>query len=520
MISEKEAWETFKKSGKNLRKAAKTLDIPYSTLKVKIWRIKKRLEAPTIDPATSESKKAKLTCKKNVFARYVITSAQNATPVNKDFLNSIKTYCKENDAELIIIPYRYKNPTSLWNQNNIDEDWWDSKVVPYLLDQRVKIEDVNLMIMGDVKIQPTATKPLTGFESFTDGYSAIYGHPRMQFKTVATSKKKLPKIISTTGSITEQNYTDSKAGKKGEHSHTFSALIVETNREDGVFHIRQIEAEDNGAFIDLDKRYTERRASKALPALALITGDTHAIFADEAVINSTYLNEDSIVNILKPQNLVWHDLLDFYARNHHEVNNFVKTFSKHHTGYGNVENEVKQCFELVDRCTPLFANNVVVRSNHDEALDRWIKEADFKTDPENSIFYLKTTLAILENICGNSIDPLEYWSNTFLKNRDKTRFLRRDEPFALANIELSNHGDIGPNGSRGSINGFVKAGEKIVIGHSHSPAIEGDVYQTGLSAIYNLDYARGYSSWLHTHCAIYANGKRSLINIINGKWKI
>ena len=51
--------------------------------------------------------------------RYVITSAQNATPVHIRFFNSLLTYCSHNSARLIVIPYRYKNPTSIWTKNNV-----------------------------------------------------------------------------------------------------------------------------------------------------------------------------------------------------------------------------------------------------------------------------------------------------------------------------------------------------------------------------------------------------------------
>lgn len=30
----------------------------------------------------------------------------------------------------------------------------------------------------------------------------------------------------------------------------------------------------------------------------------------------------------------------------------------------------------------------------------------------------------------------------------------------------------------------------------------------------------GASSWLNTHCLLYANGKRSLINVIDGEWRL
>jgi len=59
-----------------------------------------------------------------------------------------------------------------------------------------------------------------------------------------------------------------------------------------------------------------------------------------------------------------------------------------------------------------------------------------------------------------------------------------------------------------------------VIGHTHSPGISEGCYQTGTSSLLKLGYTSGPSSWLNTHCSVYSNGKRSLISIIDGKWKL
>jgi len=40
----------------------------------------------------------------------------------------------------------------------------------------------------------------------------------------------------------------------------------------------------------------------------------------------------------------------------------------------------------------------------------------------------------------------------------------------------------------------------------------------GTSSIKNLEYVSGLSRWTHTHCIIYSNGKRQLINIVEGMW--
>jgi hypothetical protein len=59
-----------------------------------------------------------------------------------------------------------------------------------------------------------------------------------------------------------------------------------------------------------------------------------------------------------------------------------------------------------------------------------------------------------------------------------------------------------------------------VIGHSHSPGIEGGCYQTGTSSRLVLEYSAGSpSGWMNTHCVVYANGKRALLNAVKGKWR-
>ena len=68
---------------------------------------------------------------------YVVTSAQNATPIHEGFFASIIKFCKENDAELLIIPYRYRNPTSLWTEK--DHDWWHPKAVNYIIDNNIRL---------------------------------------------------------------------------------------------------------------------------------------------------------------------------------------------------------------------------------------------------------------------------------------------------------------------------------------------------------------------------------------------
>lgn len=452
----------------------------------------------------------------------VFTSAQDATPVHEGFISAILQHCKYNNGELKVIPYRYKNPNSIWNDSN---DYWWSSITPYLLDTHTKICD-GLQAMAHIKIQPTAITPLSGFDGMTGEDSGIFGHPKVQLKTVATPSKKMPKILTTTGACTVENYTDSKAGHKGRFHHNISALVVEIDGDK--FHMRHIHGEEDGSFYDLDYYYTPMGREKYGRVAGFVPGDVHAEFIDPNVERAMFMGPDSIVAKLRPEVIAYHDLEDFYRRSHHHRNNDILAYGKHHYGRNNVEEGLQISADFVDRNTQNDTLNLIVRSNHDEAFERWLREANPKDDPENARFYHYMKFNQLSNVKKtktgfSTVNAFEFWCTNPLDQKglqsiDNTKFLGRDESFVVNEIEIGFHGDVGLNGTRGSVGAFSKIGPKTIIGHSHSPGIVEGAYQVGLCAHLDLEYASGPSSWLHTHCIIYPNGSRTLINVINGEW--
>jgi hypothetical protein len=116
-------------------------------------------------------------------------------------------------------------------------------------------------------------------------------------------------------------------------------------------------------------------------------------------------------------------------------------------------------------------------------------------------------------------DPFRYWADRWIE-RPEIRCLAPDESLLIGDVEYGLHGDRGPNGSRGSARSLRRIGVKTVIGHSHSPAIEEGCYQTGTSTRLRLEYNAGPSSWLQSHVCQYASGRRVLLNIIEGEWRI
>lgn len=452
--------------------------------------------------------------------RYVITCAQNSTGYHRKFLNALLKYCEYNNAELLIVPIRYKNPTANWANAAKKSDWWDKDLLPYLFVDRVNITP-GLQLLADIRTQLTAEKPLTGFETITGNAWGILAHPKLQLTAIAAPAHRLPKIMTTTGAVTlSNNYIDSKAGKKGAFHHTYGATIVEV--VGGKTHLRQINALKNGTFIDLDKKYTPDGVEDAPPAAALVMGDTHVQFVDPGVVAATFTNADSIVKTLKPRQLIFHDVLDFYSANWHDKLNPFIQYGKHAAKMNNVQEEVDLTCRFLNQMVPRETKAVIVPSNHNEGLDRWIREHDWKTDPAHMEFYLETALEMIrstrmEERGVTTVDPFRFWAEK--KLICDSIFLNRDDPYSVQGIECAFHGDRGPNGARGSSESFKRIAAKTVIGHFHWPAINEGCYQVGTNSRLKLQYNTGPSSWMHADCVIYANGKRSLIMILEGDWR-
>jgi hypothetical protein len=113
-------------------------------------------------------------------------------------------------------------------------------------------------------------------------------------------------------------------------------------------------------------------------------------------------------------------------------------------------------------------------------------------------------------------DPFVSHAQKFAKAN--VQFLKRGESKMLAEVEYGFHGDIGPNGSRGTTKNLSKLGVKVTKGHNHTAEIIDGCYSAGKSTGM-LEYEQGGpSSHTNSHVVQYANGKRAIVIIINGRY--
>lgn len=461
---------------------------------------------------------------------FLITWAQNNTPVDTGFWSALSACQEHRDADLMVIKGHYRNPTV--RSEEADDEWWADEVMAVGLWDKPADLCPALTVLADYRVQPTAVRPLTGLDSVTGGKSGIIGHPKLEMRCIPTPQNALPKQMQTTGACTVQNYSNSKAGKKGEFHHVMGALIVEIRKD--VFYMRQINACPDGSFVDVDTEYLPDGTHRPAPrALALSMGDWHSGFTSPSVIEATFGGGDSIVGATKPEQIIFDDVLDQYGRNHHHRGDPFIAHAKAHDRYDNRDNlryEVEAaCHEVVSYTKEAVelcdgpVKGVVKASNHDEALTRYIIERNWKNDPVNAEFYLETSLKMLRGTKmahSGAQYPSAFgvWAAELMPD---VLVLGRRDSHMVADIECSFHGDIGPNGARGSLMGFSKIGVKTIIGHSHVPGIVDGCYQSGTSTYLDLEYARGPSSWMNSHVIVYYNGKRAIITVDPryGKWR-
>jgi len=450
--------------------------------------------------------------------RYVFTSAQNNTFVHEGFLASLQTYCEHNCAELVVSSFHYNKNGFQKGANG--EVWFDARVKELLCDKPMQVAK-GLVFCGEFDILPTAVTPLSGLHNYTSDESAIIPHAKLQMESVPTPKFDAPKMMYTTGCLTQMNYKQMKSGIKSEWHHIFAALVVEIDA-DGDWFVRQLTAKsDTGEFYDLDKHYTPCGVTGGHSVEALNYGDIHAAGVDEVVADISWRNRDSILDVLKPKYQFLSDVMDQKARNHHNIRDAHFLFKMFNEKTESVLDEVVLTANIIKETLRPFSKTVVVESNHNLAITKWLKEQDYRKDPVNAIFFLEMQTAIYKSLQkGESLHVFDYACNTYVDGMEDVLFLKEDESFRIAgNIEAGAHGHLGCNGSRPSMQTYLKLGIKHNLGHVHGAAIREGVFYAGMSGKLDQKYNKGGSSWNHSHIVTYSNGKRAIVTIKNGKWR-
>ncbi len=451
--------------------------------------------------------------------RFIITSAITNCAPHEDALKAIKTYCKENDAALLILPCsdpaRQKDKKDKWSL--------DSR----LPKDKIVFKDVLLndnLMLSTIKMTAKQLKPLTGLKRISQKRgSSIFASPKqfLEFTSSSNNNTEIPRMLATTGAITVSDYNtemymSERLAYMADQDHTLGAIIVEIKNE-RIFYSRVVQFEKKtGAFCDLDKKYYANGKVEKITAELIQFGDYHVLSTDA---EAKRMGQE-LVNLLKPDYLTLEDFFDGISINPHERHNTVSLSSKAKEGLLNLESELQACKKEIDElCTWPVKKLVFKYGNHEDFLKRWLCDGAFMDEPQNKILGMKLTLALEEQ----GIMPVEYAMRELLglKNQNKVRFLGINDSFKVNGIENGAHGHLGKGGRRNpSMEEVEDCYGASNIGHNHSAAIFRSVYRAGTKTKLQLSYNDGPSAWSQSDVIQHRNGTRQLITLIFGEWRL
>jgi hypothetical protein len=201
--------------------------------------------------------------------------------------------------------------------------------------------------------------------------------------------------------------------------------------------------------------------------------------------------------------------------NHHEMNDPFVQYAKEMNGTNDLGKELDIMMVGLTAFVN-YKNVVIVRSNHDDFLDRWLKNGDWKKQPtyKNSRLYMKLSDLLLEQYEKTPHKVKGVIPALINEKFPKFITLGRSDSYRVKNWELGQHGDYGTNGSRGSLNQFRNLNTKIIVGHYHTPGRKDGALAVGTSTKLRMGYNSGASSWLQSHVIIHKDGRAQHINFV------
>ena len=388
--------------------------------------------------------------------KIIVTSGQYGAKTNESLFRTIEKYCELNNIkDIFIIPLKGKNK-------------YDQSLDKILANYERVSDDIklnNAIKISSYKILPQQIDPITGLGRLTQSdMSTILGSPKQRFKVIPNSNIKSPKILLTTGAITYPEYRDNRIGMIAQNDHKYGFVVVEIAGNNKYF-IRTIDSLVNGSFTDLSKEYKNKTMKEIRPE-ALVLGDWHTGVTDK---KSRHASLEMIIKY-EPRNIILHDLFDGLSINHYNNNKKITLSNLYENKKLSLEDElnlVGKELKYIADISPKDSNIVVVKSNHDEFLNKYLESGKFMEEPNNTKIGTYLFSKMLEGK-----DPLVEGLSKFINIPKNVIFLKRDQDYKIKGWQLGSHGDLGANGGRGSMRNKEYAFGKSITGHCFSDDTE------------------------------------------------
>jgi hypothetical protein len=369
----------------------------------------------------------------------------------------------------------------------------------------------------DVHLNPQQVHPLTGMHRLPASGSVMIGERRIQHRrnqsiiiahaqqdleSLATGNGTFPRLLCTTGAITQGEYLANRIGLLAQEAHVLGGLIVEV--DDERFWIRQVQFAADGSFCDLGIRYSPDGLVAPVRAEAFRLGDLHA--GREADLDTA----QRLVELLQPKRMFVEDVVDGGAVNPHEAKNLLTkaTAARPFTSLAEELTHARGVLHAIHGGLPDDCEFVVVDSNHDYFVRRWLETGAYTREPTNYEIGHRMVVEILDGR-----DPLR----TRLDPDGEWTWLGSEDDYYVEGCQMAAHGHRGADGAKGSKSQLERVHGSAMVGHAHSAAVRGRLYVVGHSSQARHGYNRSASSWSVTRGVVYPGGAKQLMTTIDGR---
>lgn len=546
--------DAYMEAGGNRSEAARLRKLPRITYHDRLAKAQKRFGiqlGKVVDGKVDYVKAIKKPLPKGKsVARYLLTSGQNNTHAHKAGLANLLAYrdwlAQRGTCELLMGTFTYaidaygRKAVKRGTYRKQDKLWYAPELVQFICDESVELAP-GLVWCGEMNILPTAKAPLLGMDDYNGRASNIVPHVKHAMESIASLPDEATKFNYTTGAITLRNYIQKRAGIVAERRHAYGALIVEVDSA-GNWYVRQLQIGERGEIYDIGPsgfRGVKIIDGKVEALIAepigdfnevgrtfvdsITWGDIHAAEMD-ADVRKLGWGENGFLDQIAALRQFFHDLFSMRSRGHHDMKNFHRTYEKFVNKEDCVEDEVRITADFVIEADRPWCETVVVRSNHDRHLDRWLNEARPERDPLNARYFHMLQEKMLEAMdSGNRDFNVLEWALRNIKNGipDDVYFIGEDESYVICKqagggIECGLHGDRGPHGAPGSTQSFMKLGRPANKAHDHTAAIRGQVFSAGACSL-SFHYMKGPNAHSVSHIINFINGARQIVTFWAGK---
>jgi len=336
-------------------------------------------------------------------------------------------------------------------------------------------------MVADLRVNPQTINPLTGLDRFNR--SVVVASPKLMFKVLPKGAGGI-RYLAATGTISLPNYRmTERTGQIATKAHQQGAVVVQVIGGE-IFKVTPLEIRD-GAFLFEGQVYGKHALQQ--PRSILVLGDLHLPVpaSDEAKHLDTCAYVTQTVLEYQPTVLVLHDILSFDSISHHNANSpFTRPA---HSVADEIDSFVRFVEAYADGSS--VKEFVLVSSNHDNHLWRYIQEGRFLKDAQN--------VAVCLEILKHRHEECPVLSYIVSRLSPKVTIATGKTPCVLQGYDISQHGDKFDYGTRGSVDKFAKCGSPypMIIGHSHRPTIVGDVWSVGVCSP-----RQGYEGGIHSGC--------------------